>query len=84
VNFQSVMDRPDRVRRVAPPKATMDATQAAHPPSHQARARRAWGGRSAATAALVVRREGGACAVARGAVAVEAGRRAGGEMGESG
>jgi hypothetical protein len=41
VNFQSVMDRPDLVRRVTPPSTTILNTQALQPPSHQASCRRA-------------------------------------------
>lgn len=41
VNFQSVMDRPDRVRRVKPPSTTMLNTHALQPPSHHASCRRA-------------------------------------------
>ena len=40
MNFQSVMDSPERVRRVMPPSTTRLATQAEQPPSHQARALR--------------------------------------------
>lgn len=35
VNFQSVIDRPDRVSRVIPPKTTILKTHAEDPPSHQ-------------------------------------------------
>jgi hypothetical protein len=41
VNFQSVMDRPDLVSRVTPPRTTILNTQALQPPSHQASCRRA-------------------------------------------
>lgn len=34
VNFHSVMDRPERVRRVMPPSTTMLYTHSAVPPSH--------------------------------------------------
>ena len=36
VNFQSVIDRPERVSRVIPPRTTMLNTQAEEPPSHHA------------------------------------------------
>ena len=38
VNFQSVIDSPERVRRVSPPSTTILNTHAAVPPSHQAKA----------------------------------------------
>lgn len=38
VNFQSVIDRPERVRRVRPPKTTILKTQPEVPPNHQAKA----------------------------------------------
>lgn len=41
VNFHSVIDRPDRVRRVKPPSTTILNTQALQPPSHHANCRRA-------------------------------------------
>lgn len=36
MNFQSVMDRPERVSRVTPPNTTMLNTHALHPPIHHA------------------------------------------------
>jgi hypothetical protein len=41
VNFQSVIDSPERVRRVKPPSTTMLNTHALQPPTHQASCRRA-------------------------------------------
>jgi hypothetical protein len=38
VNFHSVIDRPERVSLVSPPRTTILNTQAAHPPSHSERA----------------------------------------------
>lgn len=35
VNFQSVIDSPERVSRVMPPSTTMLKTQPEHPASHQ-------------------------------------------------
>ena len=43
MNFQSVMDKPDRVNRVTPPSTTMLNTQAAEPKSHAPTHLRAWG-----------------------------------------
>jgi len=43
VNFQSVMESPERVSRVMPPSTTMLNTQPAHPPSHSVSAWRAPG-----------------------------------------
>ena len=40
VNFQLVMDRPERVRRVMPPTTTSTKTQAEQTPSHAASWRR--------------------------------------------
>ena len=40
MNFQSVIDRPDRVRRVMPPTTTMLNTHALHTPSQTATRRR--------------------------------------------
>ena len=56
VNFQSVMDSPERVRRVMPPRTTMLATHPAHPPSHSATALLAPALRQAPSSALA-----GAC-----------------------
>jgi hypothetical protein len=44
VNFQSVIDSPERVSRVKPPSTTMLNTQALQPPSHHASALRAESG----------------------------------------
>ena len=49
MNFHSVMDRPERVRRVMPPSTTRLATQAEQPPSHHATARLVAGSRPCAT-----------------------------------
>ena len=54
VNFQSVMERPDRVRRVMPPRATILNTQALPPASHTVNARRIPGVRPAVKAAPAV------------------------------
>lgn len=43
VNFQSVMDRPERVSRVTPPSTIKLNTQPVHTPSHAAIALRAPG-----------------------------------------
>lgn len=52
VNFQSVMDRPDRVSRVTPPSTTMLNTHALQPPSHHASCLRAEDDRPADSAIL--------------------------------
>lgn len=51
VNFQLVMDRPERVRRVMPPTTTSTKTQAEQVPSHTASWRRCPGVRPAVSAA---------------------------------
>lgn len=54
MKFQSVIDKPERVRRVIPPITTILKTHALPPASHIVNARRVPGDRPAVSAAAVV------------------------------